>query len=144
MVVGGMSARGPLPLIKVPNKATANAEYYIQYVLKPYLEREVGRLYPGEESKDSKVTLLYDKASSHTANLTTAYLRDLRDARGPNHISKEDIPTKSPDISPMDLFGFGHLKQRLFLRKATTREGLWKVLKGEWLTVTPQMYRKVF
>jgi len=141
MIVGGMTGRGTLPLIKVPKKVKINAAYYIKHVLKPYLEREVPLLYPGELAK---VTLHHDKASSHTANLTTAYLQDLKDQTGINYIAKEEIPTKSPDISPMDFYGFGFLKQRLFLRQATTLQGLWKVLKDEWGKVTPEMCKTVF
>lgn len=141
MVVAGITGRGPLPLIKVPKNVKVNAHYYIENVLKPYLEKEVPKLYPGEEAN---VILHHDKASSHTAKLTKEYLETLRSNGGPNHIRNEDIPTKSPDISPLDFFGFGFLKQRLFHRKATTVSGLWKVLKQEWASVTPEMCRKVF
>lgn len=141
MVVGGLTARGTLPLIKIPKQVKVNAKYYIEKVLKPYLEIEVKKLYPGEEHK---VTLHHDKASSHTSKLTTAYLHELKAQGGSNYIVAEDIPTKSPDISPMDFFAFGYLKQLLFKRKAATVKGLWKVLNDEWQKITPEMCSKVF
>ena len=78
------------------------------------------------------------------AKFTTEYLATLKTNGGPNFIRKEDIPTKSPDISPMDFFGFWYLKQRLFHRKASTVEGLWKVVRNEWANITPEMCQKVF
>ena len=65
MVVEGLCGHAPLPLIQVPNKVKANANYYIKEVFDQYLEVEVPKLYPGGLAK---VIFLYDKASSHTAN----------------------------------------------------------------------------
>ena len=141
MVVGGMTGRGTLPLLRVEKNVKVTAEYYVEKVLKRYLEVEVPKIYPGEVSK---VMFHHDKASSHTANLTTQYLQDLKERSGLNFIPKELIPVKSPDISPMDFFAFGFLKQVLFLRKASTLPGLWKVLQDEWTKVTPAKCTEVF
>jgi hypothetical protein len=39
MIVGAITGRGVLPLIRVPPKAKVNSEYYIKYVLKRLLEK---------------------------------------------------------------------------------------------------------
>ncbi|XP_023233220.1 RB1-inducible coiled-coil protein 1-like [Centruroides sculpturatus] len=124
MIVGEMMSRGTLLLIRVSKTVKVNTNYYMENILKPYLKCEIPKLYPGEEAK---VTLHHDKASSHTARYIIAYLQKLKTNGGPNHIPAEDIPTKAPDIL-MDFFGFGFLKQRLFLCK--TLDGHWKIDKN--------------
>lgn len=141
MIVGGMTGRGTLPLLRIPPKVKVCGEFYVAHVLKQYLEVDVPLLYPGELEK---VTLHHDKASSHTCKITTSYLQDLKTRTGLNHINKENIPVKSPDISPMDFFGFGFLKQAMFHRKAKSLTGLWKALQEEWDKVTPEKCAQVF
>lgn len=126
MVIGAMSGREPLPLMKVPAKVKINAERYIVDVLRPLVEKEIPKLYPGEEEK---VYIHHDKASSHTAKKTQQYAERVKENLGPEIIKNQDIPVKSPDIAPLDFFGFGFLKQPAFHRRATTLDGLWKVLK---------------
>src|SRR5277367_6953281 len=91
MIVGEMTGRGVLPLIKVPRKVKVNAAYYQDFILKPYLEKHVPQIYPGELDK---VTFHHEKASSHTARSTTAYLQDLKTKTGMIFIANEAIPTK--------------------------------------------------
>ena len=45
-----------------------NAQYYIDNILKEYLEREVPRIQPNEEKK---IILHHDKITNHIAKLTT-------------------------------------------------------------------------
>jgi len=54
------------------------------------------------------------------------------------------MPVKSPDGSPMDFIVFDYLKQAIAKRRATTLTGLWKILKEEWLKVTPEKVSEVF
>jgi len=141
MVVGAISGRGILPLIKVPQNVKINSEYYIENVLKPFLEVEIPKLYPGEESK---VFVHHDAASSHTSKKTELYGKDLKERLGMTIIPTSEIPVKSPDTSPMDFFGFGMLKQKLHSRKASTMKGVWKLLQKEWNKITLEMIGKVF
>jgi hypothetical protein len=50
---------------------------------------------------------------------------------------------KTPDASPLDVYRFRFLRQRLKFRKAITILGLWKVLKEEWSKVTPATCKNV-
>ncbi|KFM63934.1 hypothetical protein X975_02668, partial [Stegodyphus mimosarum] len=43
-----------------------------------------------------------------------------------------DIPTQSPDASPMDFCVFGLLKTALSKRCRKTLTGLWKAVREEW------------
>ncbi|UYV79266.1 UBR3 [Cordylochernes scorpioides] len=140
MVVGVMTGRGVLPLIKVPSKVKVNSEFYIECVLKPVIE-QLKDLYPGEMDK---VFLHHDKASSHTSNKTQQFIQEMKDTLGLNFIRNSDIPVKSPDASPLDFYGFGMLKQRLFNRRPKTEAGLWKAAQEEWSNVSLSKVKEVF
>ncbi|UYV63658.1 FZD9 [Cordylochernes scorpioides] len=140
MVVGVMTGRGVLPLIKVPSKVKVNSEFYIECVLKPVIE-QLKDLYPGEMDK---VFLHHDKASSHTSNKTQQFLQEMKDTLGLNFIRNSDIPVKPPDASPLDFYGFGMLKQRLFNRRPKTEAGLWKAAQEEWSNVSLSKVKEVF
>lgn len=141
MLVGAICGRGPIKLIRVPKNVKVNAQYYIDSVLKPILEIEIPKLYPKEMHK---VYLHHDKATSHTAKKTQDYLSDLNRRTGINFIKKGETPVKSPDCSPLDFFGFGYLKQKLFHKKPKTENGLWKACQDVWSTITPEMAKLVF
>ncbi|UYV61587.1 hypothetical protein LAZ67_1005417 [Cordylochernes scorpioides] len=140
MVVGVMTGRGVLPLIKVPSKVKVNSEFYIECVLKPVTE-QLKDLYPGEMDK---VFLHHDKASSHTSNKTQQFLQEMKDTLGLNFIRNSDIPVKSPDASPLDFYGFGMLKKRLFNRRPKTEAGPWKAAQEEWSNVSLSKVKEVF
>ncbi|UYV85005.1 hypothetical protein LAZ67_X004229 [Cordylochernes scorpioides] len=124
----------------VPSKVKVNSEFYIECVLKPVIE-QLKDLYPGEMDK---VFLHHDKASSHTSNKTQQFLQEMKDTLGLNFIRNSDIPVKSPDASPLDFYGFGMLKQRLFNRRPKTEAGLWKAAQEEWSNVSLSKVKEVF
>lgn len=141
MVVAALSGRGPLKLIRVSHKAKINGEYYRDNVLKPILEQEVPLLYPEDLNQ---VFLHHDKSSSHTSRIVQQYLEEIHQKLGINYIKNNEIPTKSPDISPLDFYGFGFLKQRLKNRRPRSIEGLWKAAKEEWSRISVQDVTKVY
>ena len=63
MVVGIISGRGTIPLLRVPARLKINAECYVNYVLKPHFSVHLPRLYPNEMDK---VLLHHVNESSHT------------------------------------------------------------------------------
>jgi len=141
MIVGALSGRGILPLIKVPSNVKINADYYVKYVLKPIIEKFIPSLYPSEVHK---IFLHHDKASSHTTSKTQQYLEQARANFGINFISNTEIPVKSPDASPLDFYGFGFLKQKLFYKKPKTLIGLWKACKTVWSGISTEDLTSVF
>ena len=141
MVIGIITGRGTVPLFKVPAAVKINAQYYVDYVLKPLFTEHLPRLYKRDLHK---VFFHHDKATSHTSNLATAYLDQLKNDIGISYIEKQDIPVKSPDGSPLDFFGFGYLKQRLSARKARTLKGVWKICQEEWSHIDRKMIQDVF
>ena len=68
----------------------------------------------------NKLFVHIDKASKSTVN----YIKMKQIETGISFIPFPDIPTKTPDISPMDFCGFGLLKQALRTLKPTTLDGL--------------------
>ena len=141
MVVGAITGRGTVPLFKVPSNVKINAQYYVDYVLKPLFTVHLPRLYPNEMQK---VFFHHDKASSHTANLTIGYLEQMKVKYGITYIEKESIPVKAPDASPMDFYGFGYLKQQLLKRKPKTLDGVWKIAQDLWKQITIEKIQEVY
>ena len=121
MVVGIISGRGTVPLLRVPARVKINAEYNVNYVLKPVFSAHLPRLFP---YKKDKVYLHHNKESSDTANLTTSYLAKMKEELGVSYISKQNKPIKTPEGSQLDFFGLGYLKQRLLQRRARTLNGI--------------------
>lgn len=141
MVIGAISGRGVLPLMMVPPNVKINADRFIEDVLEPLLRKGIPKFYPGEEEK---VFIHHDKASSHTPRKTHAYAEEIKQNCGPTIIPNSEIPVKSPDISPLDFFGFGFLKQKMASRRAITLDGLWKVLNDEWDAIPVTLVGKVY
>lgn len=136
MVVAVFCARGPVMCKIVPNNTKINADYYINSVLKPLFENELPRVYGGELDK---VFFHHDGAPSHTAKKTTEYLENVHNSIGINYIKKDEIPPYSPDVSPLDFFGFGLLKHQLKLRRPRTIDGLGKIACEVWMKVEPEI-----
>ena len=141
MVVGIITGRGTVPLFRVPSNVKINAQYYVNYVLKPLFTVHLPRLYPNEMDK---VYFHHDKASSHTDNLTTEYLVKMKSELGISFINKDEIPVKAPDGSPLDFCGFCYLKQRLSSRMARTLDGIWKLSREVWSEIDIAQIQKVF
>ena len=141
MIIGIITGRGTIPLFRVPTEVKINAQYYVDYVLKPLFTEYLPRLYPTDMDK---VFFHHDKASSHTANYTNEYLEQMKDELGISYLNKKDIPVKCPDGSPLDFFGFGFLKQKIFLRRATTLDGVWKICQEVWSEIDLDLVHKVF
>ena len=121
MVVGSICGRGVIPLVIVPPKTKINGGMCRDNVLKPLFEKHLPKLYLGEMHS---ITLHHDRASSHTCKLFQLYLQEMKMKFGINYLENKDIPTKAPDGSLMDFFGFGFLKQQLFRSRVSTANGL--------------------
>ena len=49
MIIGVQTGHGRLPLLRVPSQVKINAEYYVNYVLKPLFTEHLPRLYSKEK-----------------------------------------------------------------------------------------------
>lgn len=135
MFACGISWRGPTDIYFVEPGAKVNADYYFKYVLRPIVEKDIPRLYPGEVAK---VILHQDSAPAHTAKKTIAYLK----STGIQFIRKEDWLSNAPDAAPMDYGINGNFKRMLFNPVAKNLRGLKLVLRRVWRAFPLPLIRK--
>ena len=119
MVAMGVSMRGQTGLYTVPSNVKINGKVFIDRVLKPLFKIDVPRLYPGEERK---VTLHMDATSGHFSKPVLKWLKENKIT----YIPKQDWPSDSPNLSPMDFGMNGMFKAR---KVASTVKQLVKVVE---------------
>ena len=126
MAWAGVSFHGKTDIRIIDKGVKVNSDFYINKVLKPFVEKDLPRMFPEDQIKD--MVFHQDSASSHTSKHTLAYLRQ----RKINFVTPEEWMPKSPDAAPMDFGIWGILKRRLQKRKIYTLAGLKRALKDEW------------
>ena len=141
MLVRILTGIRTVPLIRVTSQVKINVQFYVDYVLKPLFTEHLPKLHRNDMDK---VFFHHDKASSHTSHLTTRYFEKMKTELGISYIDKEDIPVKTPDVSPLDFFGFGYLKRRLGKIKARSLDGIWKINQEEWSKIDIRMIEETF
>lgn len=83
----------------------------------------------------------HDNAPAHTANDTIQYLRRYY---GNRIISAGLWPPRSPDLTPLDYFLFGHLKSQIYKNQINTQEELRNLIAQVIQEITQQQLIKVF
>ena len=141
VVVAAMTYFGTIPLFQVPQKTTMTAHNYINLVLRPLIHKYLIPIF-GDDI--NKVLIHQDKSPVHTAEMTTLYLELMNEKYGIRFITKEDIPVKGADCSPLDFFGFGFLKQKVNAAGCRTLKGLWKKCCTIWSEVSPGTCARVY
>jgi hypothetical protein len=125
MVAMVISARGQTRLYFVPETVEVNGQFFINHILKQIVEKDIPRLYPGEEHK---VTIHMDGVGSHVCSETTDWMK----SREVKYIPKQEWMSNSPDLSPMD-FGINSIfKNLLSEKRASTLDGMKRVIKPVW------------
>jgi hypothetical protein len=109
----------------VPPTTKVDRWFFINSILKLIVEKDIRRLYPGEEHK---VVLHFDSAGSHTTPEVYSWL----DERNVKYIRKEEWLSNSSDLSHMEFGPNGIFKQILFGKKATGLDGLKQVARQVW------------
>jgi transposase len=125
MYAAGVSARGVTGMYFVPSNVKVNRWVFIEEFLKPIVENDIPRLYPGEEHK---VVIHFDSAGSHTTPEVYQWL----DERKVKYIKREEWLSNSPDLSPMDYGPNGIFKGIMGGRKPTTLDGLMRTARQVW------------
>jgi hypothetical protein len=117
MYAARVCAKGVTDLYFVLPATKDDRWFFINSILKPIVEKDISRLYSGEEHN---VVLHFDSAGSHTTMEVYSWL----DERNVKYIWREEWLSNSPDLSPM---GFGPneiFQQILFGKKASRLDGL--------------------
>ncbi|CAF0991278.1 unnamed protein product [Adineta steineri] len=129
MVWGGVSSQGKAELRFVTPGTKVNSNYYINNVLKPFLAKDVPRLFP--KGKKLKWILHQDSAPSHTAKETIKFLNRNKI----HYITPQEWMPASPDAAPMDYSIWGHTKQQLNKKRIDSIDELKKeILRAQALS----------
>ena len=128
MVWLGISANGCTQIRFVTPGAKINADYYIKNILKPFIRKDIPKLYPNGD-----YLFHQGSAPSHKAKKTQDFLRE----NNIPFITPEEWMPNSPDNSPLDYFYWTYLKRRINKRKVRTIGGLKKAIREE-VKNTPQ------
>lgn len=113
---------------------TINGERYRNNLLQPFIEQLMD-----DELRDG--FFQQDGATAHTAQETMTYLRQFFDDR---LISRGRWPARSPDLTPLDYFLFGHLKNRVYRNRPQNIDDLKQAIEDEINNVTPAILINVF
>ena len=123
MVWGAVSAHGKSKLYYIAPKVKINAEYYISSIMKPFIKKDLPRLYP-----DGNYIYQQDSAPAHRAKKTMEFFENCNF----NYLKPEKWLANSPDAAPMDYGIWPYLRRRVNDRNPKTLQGLKKVLTEEW------------
>lgn len=113
---------------------TINAVRYREQILEPFIN----------SLHEDELTLGYfqqDGATAHTAQQTINYLQGYY---GDRLISRNRWPANSPDLTPLDFFLFGHLKNKVFQNRLHNLEELEEAIRIELQNITPETLHNVF
>lgn len=100
MIATFICRTGHIASVALPKKTTVTAHWYTTVCL-PEVFKKVR-----ERRPNSRILLHHDNASSHKADLTKDYLKQMG-------VEKLDPPTYSPDLSPCDFFLFPTIKDKM-------------------------------
>ena len=117
MMWAGVNYYGKTSLRIINKGVKVNADYYIGHGLKPFIEKDVPRLFP---DRACEMKFHQDSTSSHTARKTLDFLQKRR----VQYITPSEWMPKSPDCAPMDYGIWGILKRRLQKCSIYTLNGL--------------------
>lgn len=82
-----------------------------------------------------------DGATAHTANATIQYLQEFYENR---IISRGLWPPRSPDLTPLDFYLFGRIKNNIFKNRIHTLEELEAAILQEVQSITQDELQRVF
>ena len=108
MIDAGFSYNGKLE--KWGRNVKIFSKYHQEKVLRAIFTEEFLFLCP---NGFDRVKLHQDQATSHTSESTAVFPEKMNTDTSIKHMSLQHIPTKSPDVSPMDYCNFGLLKRVL-------------------------------
>lgn len=113
---------------------TINAERYRQNILNPF----IAALHPLEMQRGY---FQQDGATAHTAAATLQYLEEHFPQRV---ISRGRWPPRSPDLSPLDFYLFGSLKNRIYRNRLHNVVELQAAIENEIRSIDVGTLRNVF
>lgn len=130
MVWGGITATSKTPLIFIEKNVKINAQVYQEVIIKK-------AVIPWSK-KNPNMIFQQDWAPAHAAKTTMALIeRDL-----PSHLSKEEYPSNSPDLNPLDFSIWGFMEESLKNKKMTSLVQLRRQLTAAWAKLDDDYLRR--
>lgn len=113
---------------------TVTAERYRENILQPFFnELHDDELHNGYFQQDG--------ATAHTANTTLEFLREFYDDRV---ISRGLWPPRSPDLTPLDYYLFGALKNSIYVNRLHTVDEVKNAITNKLANITENELHNVF
>lgn len=113
---------------------TITAEIYRQQILSPFLEQL-------HDDEFQQGYFQQDGATAHTANATLDFLNEYYDDRV---ISRGRWPPRSPDLTPLDFYLFGSLKNSIYKNRLHTVEELQEAIENKIASISEDELHNVF
>lgn len=130
MIWAGIGANGKTQLVFIDKHVKINAQIYQNEILDkavlPWIQKNPNTIFQ------------QDWAPAHGAKSTIAYL----EAKVKNYLTKDQWPSNSPDLNPLDFSVWGYIEERLRTRKITDLGVLKKALLKEWNDMDPDYLRR--
>lgn len=126
-----MSRRRIVGPVFFENTVTANRyREFLEIIINQLDDEEITRGY-----------YQHDNATAHTAAQTQHYLEEFYEDRV---ISRGLWPPRSPDLTPLDYFLFGHLKNTVYKNRLHTVDDLKNAITDAVQNISPQQLENVF
>ena len=110
MVFAGVSYHDKTTHIIIDNGVKVYSKFYINKVVKPFVDKDIHRMFPGDQSEN--MVFHQDVVSSPTSNQALAFLRERNISLWVYH-SDRLVNAKIPDAAVMDFVFWGTLKTPL-------------------------------
>ena len=107
------------------------------------LETEIGRFIrnlPNDEAQ--RVFYMHDGAPAHNAQIIHEYLNHLFEDRYIANNGPFRWPARSPDLTPLDFFFWGAIKDKVFKTTPTTKEDCQRRVRAAVNSLTREQIRK--
>jgi transposase len=132
MVWAAVTATGRSPLVFVPSGVKLNSQRYISDILEAVLLPWARKHFNG-----SPWSFQQDSAPSHGSNMTQNWIQ----GHIPAFISKNEWPSRSPDLNPLDFSVWAILESRVCRTPHDSLDSLKSKLTREWDLIPQEMLR---
>lgn len=120
---------------------TLNADVYLDF-LRFELVPALAVLFPNEDDPDiphNRIWLQQDGAPPHFGLNVRQFLNDTFHNRWIGRRGPIEWPPRSPDLTPLDFFLWGYLKNKVYVNRPNDIESLKDRIRIEMRTITPEM-----
>jgi hypothetical protein len=93
---------------------------------------------------DEELSLGFYQQDGATCHTSAARMAEIESFFPGRIISKGLWPPRSPDLTPPDIFLWGHLKGRVYMNRPRTLEDLQENIQGDIQAVSPQVLFATF